>query len=87
MKPTNNLSTEMAAILLSGVPSASCISRSTNSGMPSASTPVLSRINPYTSEIWFDLGSLYESCNNQISDAIGAYMHVSELDPNNPVIS
>ncbi|KAJ7825679.1 hypothetical protein B0H13DRAFT_2374846 [Mycena leptocephala] len=25
------------------------------------------RINPYLSEVWFDLGSLYESCNNQIS--------------------
>ncbi|EUC54689.1 transcriptional corepressor Cyc8, putative [Rhizoctonia solani AG-3 Rhs1AP] len=21
-------------------------------------------INPYTSEVWFDLGSLYKSCNN-----------------------
>ncbi|KAJ7720470.1 hypothetical protein DFH07DRAFT_972607 [Mycena maculata] len=45
------------------------------------------RINPYISEVWFDLGSLYESCNNQISDAIDAYARASELDPSNPVIS
>lgn len=45
------------------------------------------RINPYISEVWFDLGSLYESCNNQISDAIDAYARASELDPQNPVIS
>ncbi|KDN43581.1 hypothetical protein RSAG8_05958, partial [Rhizoctonia solani AG-8 WAC10335] len=31
------------------------------------------RIHPYISRVWFDLGSLYESCNNQISDAIDAY--------------
>jgi hypothetical protein len=45
------------------------------------------RINPYISEVWFDLGSLYESCNNQISDAIDAYARASELDPSNHVIS
>lgn len=45
------------------------------------------RINPYISEVWFDLGSLYESCNNQISDAIDAYARASELDPGNPLIS
>jgi glucose repression mediator protein len=45
------------------------------------------RINPYISEVWFDLGSLYESCNNQISDAIDAYARASELDPGNPDIS
>ncbi|KAJ7920503.1 hypothetical protein B0H13DRAFT_2422486 [Mycena leptocephala] len=44
-------------------------------------------INPYISEVWFDLGSLYENCNNQISDAIDTYGRASELDPNNPVIS
>ncbi|KAG1879451.1 hypothetical protein C8R48DRAFT_668288 [Suillus tomentosus] len=44
-------------------------------------------INPYISEIWFDLGSPYESCNNQISDAIYAYARASELDPGNHVIS
>jgi general transcriptional corepressor CYC8 len=44
------------------------------------------RINPYISEVWFDLGSLYESCNNQISDAIDAYARAAELDPNNGVI-
>ncbi|KAG6369435.1 hypothetical protein JVT61DRAFT_14850 [Boletus reticuloceps] len=45
------------------------------------------RINPYISEVWFDLGSLYESCNNQISDAIDVYARASELDPGNHVIS
>jgi hypothetical protein len=28
------------------------------------------QINPYILEVWFDLGSLYESYNNQIVDAI-----------------
>lgn len=41
------------------------------------------RINPYIPEVWFDLGSLYESCNNQISDAIDAYARAAELDPQN----
>ena len=45
------------------------------------------RINPYISEVWFDLGSLYESCNNQISDAIDAYARAAELDPNNSAIT
>src|ERR1700678_1474717 len=45
------------------------------------------RINPYISEVWFDLGSLYESCNNQISDAIDAYARAAELDPDNPHVS
>ncbi|KAG8972476.1 Lysine-specific demethylase 6A, partial [Tulasnella sp. 427] len=44
------------------------------------------RINPYIPEVWFDLGSLYESCNNQISDAIDAYARAADLDPNNQVI-
>ncbi|KAH9965579.1 hypothetical protein BJV74DRAFT_890217 [Russula compacta] len=44
-------------------------------------------INPYISEVWFDLGSLYESCNNQISDVINAYARASKLDPSNPMIS
>ena len=38
------------------------------------------RINPYILEVWFDLGSLYESCNNQISDTIDAYARPAELD-------
>ena len=44
-------------------------------------------INPYISEVWFDLGSLYESCNSQISDAIDVYARASELDLSNPAIS
>ncbi|KAF8834590.1 hypothetical protein BDN67DRAFT_1016340 [Paxillus ammoniavirescens] len=45
------------------------------------------RINTYISKVWFNLGSLYESNNNQISDAIDAYAHASEFDPSNHVIS
>jgi glucose repression mediator protein len=45
------------------------------------------KINPFISEVWFDLGSLYESCNNQISDAIDAYQRAVDLDPTNPVIT
>ncbi|KIY45707.1 TPR-like protein [Fistulina hepatica ATCC 64428] len=45
------------------------------------------RINPYISEVWFDLGSLYESCNNQIADAIDAYARAHELDPGNDAIA
>ena len=43
------------------------------------STPAI-RINPYISEVWFDLGSLYDGFNNQITDAINAYARASELD-------
>ncbi|KAG9098698.1 glucose repression mediator protein [Ceratobasidium sp. UAMH 11750] len=45
------------------------------------------RINPYISEVWFDLGSLYKSCNNQISDVIDAYARAAELNPGNPHIT
>lgn len=41
------------------------------------------RINPNISEVWFDLGALYEACNNQVSDAIDAYQRASDLDPEN----
>ncbi|CAH1757017.1 7292_t:CDS:10 [Entrophospora sp. SA101] len=41
------------------------------------------RLNPYISEVWYDLGTLYESCNNQTNDAIDAYQRAAELDPNN----
>ena len=44
------------------------------------------RINPYIPEVWFDLGSLYESCNNQIGDASNAYARTADLDPGNIVI-
>jgi tetratricopeptide (TPR) repeat protein len=45
------------------------------------------RLNPYISEVWYDLGTLYESCNNQTSDAIDAYSRALELDPSNAQIS
>ena len=45
------------------------------------------RINPYISELWFNLGSLYESCNNQISDAIDAYVRDSKLDLSDRIIT
>lgn len=72
------------------------------------------RLNPYISEVWYDLGTLvcfiiylflgltlipyfchpvvadldpkYESCNNQIADALDAYQRAAELDPGNPHI-
>lgn len=34
----------------------------------------------------YDLGTLYESCNNQIDDARDAYNRALELDPSNPLI-
>lgn len=40
------------------------------------------RLNPYLSEVWYDLGTLYESCN-QISDSLDAYQRAAELDPAN----
>lgn len=45
------------------------------------------RINPYIPEGWFDLGGLYESCNNQIGDAIDIYAQAAELDPGNGAIT
>ena len=44
------------------------------------------RLNPYISEVWFDLGSLYESCNRQLQDAVDAYLRAKELDPSNTVV-
>lgn len=44
-------------------------------------------INPYISEAWLGVGSLYERCDNQISDAIAAYTRASVLDPGNVMIS
>lgn len=44
------------------------------------------RLNPYISEVWYDLGTLYETCNNQISDALDAYRQAERLDPGNPHI-
>lgn len=44
------------------------------------------RLNPFISEVWFNLGSLYESCNNQVNDAIDAYARAHDLDPANNLI-
>ena len=44
------------------------------------------QLNPHISEIWFNLGALYESCNNQVQDAVDAYQRASELDPTNTSI-
>lgn len=41
------------------------------------------RLNPYISEVWYDLGTLYESCNNQTADALDAYQRAFDLDPSN----
>jgi tetratricopeptide (TPR) repeat protein len=43
-------------------------------------------LNPYISEIWYDLGTLYEACNNQVEDAIDAFNRALELEPTNTVI-
>ncbi|KAF6765927.1 TPR-containing protein Mql1 [Ephemerocybe angulata] len=61
-----------------------CNPTSTSAATPLTPTPALSASSPYISEVWFDLGCLYESCNNQITDAIDAYARASELDPANP---
>ncbi|KAF9224085.1 hypothetical protein BS17DRAFT_808373 [Gyrodon lividus] len=42
---------------------------------------------PISRLFFFDLGSLYESCDNLISDVTDAYARASELDPSNYVIS
>lgn len=41
------------------------------------------RLNPNISEVWYDLGTLYESCNNQTADALDAYQRAADLDPSN----
>lgn len=38
------------------------------------------------SEVWYNLGTLYESSSNQLQDAIEAYQRAAELDPTNPHI-
>ena len=43
-------------------------------------------MNPNIAEVWYDLGTLYESCNNLLKDAIDAYARALELDPSNKVI-
>ncbi|KAI3481677.1 hypothetical protein L1887_55810 [Cichorium endivia] len=53
---------------------------------PSTPTRVPSASTPTSRMVWFDLGSLYEACNNQISDAIHAYERAADLDPDNPQI-
>jgi cytochrome c-type biogenesis protein CcmH/NrfG len=45
------------------------------------------RLNPYISELWFNLGRLYETPNGvDASEAIVAYSRARELDPSNLVI-
>lgn len=41
------------------------------------------KLNPFISEVWYDLGTLYETCNNQTQDALDAYTRALELDPTN----
>ena len=38
------------------------------------------------SEVWLNLGILYESSTNQVQDALDAYKRAAELDPNNKLI-
>lgn len=43
------------------------------------------RLNPYIPEVWFNLGSLYETREDPITDAIEAYSRAVSLDANNQV--
>jgi tetratricopeptide (TPR) repeat protein len=45
-------------------------------------------ISPYISELWFNLGKLYENLGNpiHISDVVDTYSHARELEPSNLVI-
>ncbi|KAG9088653.1 hypothetical protein FS749_001993 [Ceratobasidium sp. UAMH 11750] len=70
-----------------GAASAFSITTLTNSATPLDAYSHAIRINLYISKVWFNLTSLYKSCNNQISDAIDAYAHAAELDPGNPHIT
>ena len=42
-------------------------------------------LDPRRSEVWYDLGMLYESCH-QLRDAFNAYQKAEELDRHNPRI-
>ncbi|RKP21502.1 hypothetical protein ROZALSC1DRAFT_27086, partial [Rozella allomycis CSF55] len=37
-------------------------------------------ISPFIFEVWFNLGVLYESCNNQVNDALDAYQKALDQD-------
>ncbi len=113
----------MAGIPPSGAPSACSTTRSTSTRDALDAYSRAIRLNPFISEVWYDLGhpgklsllsplalsalprvfhlchlrhagllfltrasppSQYESCNNQISDALDAYSARAELDPQNP---
>ena len=43
-------------------------------------------LNSQLWEVWWNLGILYETCNNQISDAIASYKRALEVDPNNVLV-
>lgn len=44
------------------------------------------RTNPYLAEVWHNLGALYESCNDQLIDAVDAYRRAISLDENNEAV-
>lgn len=35
------------------------------------------------SEVWYNLGTLYEASNNQVQDALDAYQRAAQLDTTN----
>ena len=37
--------------------------------------------------MWYNLGALYEACNNQTSDALDAFTRALELDPRDSVLA
>ena len=87
MKHISKLCTMVVVTQLSGAVSAFSITTSINiviCTLDAYSHAI--HINPYISEVWFDLGSFYKSCNNQIADAIDAYSRAAELDSSNQVI-
>lgn len=45
------------------------------------------RIHPYLAEVWYNLGALYEACNDQMTDAIDAYQRTLQLDPSNTTVT
>lgn len=43
-------------------------------------------LNSQLWEVWWNLGILYETCNNQIPDAIASYKRALEVDPSNALV-
>lgn len=44
-------------------------------------------MNPSLWEIWWNLGILYETCNNQVADAVDSYRRALEVSPANVMVA